>query len=221
MKTLIIIPAYNEEDNILPLVKLVNDYKYDYLVINDHSTDNTRKILDENSINHIDLPINLGLAGVTRAGFKYACENDYDCCICIDGDGQHMPEYIINLINEVENGNDYVVGSRFVNKKKPVSLRMLGSRLLCMLIKLKSGQTVYDPTSGMRALGKNVIKEFAGSMNFHAEPDAMCYLIRKKYKVKEVQVKMKEREAGVSYFQSPFKSIYFMLNVILSIVFVQ
>ena len=126
-----------------------------------------------------------------------------------------------SLIDEIENGNDYVVGSRFVSEKKPLSMRMLGSRIICGLIKIKTRKSVTDPTSGMRALGRNVIEEFSESMNFYAEPDALCYILHKGYNVKEVQVEMKERETGESYFHSPFKSIYYMLAVALSILFIQ
>lgn len=221
MKTLVIIPAYNEQESILNLVRDVKSYGYDYLVMNDCSTDNTENILKDNNINHLDLPINLGIAGVTQVGFKYAKDNNYDCVICIDGDGQHLPKYMKSLIDEVEKGKDYVVGSRFIEKKKPLSMRMLGSRLLCGLIRLKSGKKVSDPTSGMRALGRKVIEEFAESMNFYAEPDALCHLLRSGYNIKEVQVEMKDRETGVSYFHNPLKSVYFMLAVSLSIIFVQ
>lgn len=221
MKTLVVIPAYNEQECIKDTVNSVKKYSYDYLVINDCSKDNTAFILDSENMNHLDLPMNLGLAGVTRVGFKYAHEFGYDCVVCIDGDGQHLPEYMHLLIQEIENGNDYVVGSRFVSEKKPMSMRMIGSRLLCWLIKLKTGQRVSDPTSGMRAVGRKIIAEFDKSMNYYAEPDTMCHLIRKGYKVKEIQVEMKERETGVSYFQSPFRSMHFMLCNILSIVFVQ
>lgn len=221
VKTLVIIPAYNEEESIELLVKNVKEYKYDYLVINDKSTDNTKEILDKKNIEHLDLPINLGIAGVTRVGFKYAKDNDYDCVICIDGDGQHPPKYMSRLISEIEKGCDYVVGSRFVEEKKPISMRMLGSRILCFLIKLKTGKSVYDPTSGMRALGKKVINEFAESMNFVAEPDALCHLLREGMDVKEVQVEMVDRQYGESYFRSPFKSIYYMISVMISIIFIQ
>lgn len=221
MKTLIIVPAFNEQDNITALTEEITSYGYDYLIINDCSTDNTAKILDDKDFNHLDLPVNLGLAGVTRAGFMYAFDHDYDCVLCIDGDGQHPPAFMFDLIREIENGADYVVGSRFIEKKKPFTLRMLGSRILCLLIKIKTGRTVTDPTSGMRALGRKVIEAFNESMNFYAEPDAMCYLIRHKYNVKEIQVDMKERGAGESYFSNPLKSAYFMMCEILSIVFIQ
>lgn len=221
MKTLIIIPAYNEQDNISTLIKDITSYGYEYLVINDCSKDNTAEILDKNNYNHIDLPINVGIAGVTQIGFMYAYDNNYDCVVNIDGDGQHQPSYIGSLIKEIEDGYDYVVGSRFVDEKKPNTLRMLGSRIICLFIKIKTGKSVSDPTSGMRALGRKVIEKFSKSMNFYAEPDAMSFLLKKKYKVKEVQVIMKERENGQSYFKNPFKSIYYMIAVILSILFAQ
>ena len=221
VKTLIIIPAYNEQANIKSLIEDITSYGYDYLIINDSSTDDTEKIIRENNYHFLDLPINVGIAGVTRIGFKYAYDHDYDCAVCIDGDGQHQPKYVHTLINEISNGYDYVVGSRFVNKVKPTSLRMIGSRIICFFIRLKTGVKVTDPTSGMRALGKKVIADFAQNMNFYAEPDTLCYTIHHGYKVKEVQVEMKEREGGESYFANPFKSIKFMLGVLLSIIFVQ
>lgn len=221
MKTLLIIPTYNEQANIETLIEDINRFGYDYLIINDNSTDNTENILRENKYNFLDLPINVGIAGVTRIGFKYAYENNYDCAICIDGDGQHQPKYVHDLIKEIANGFDYIVGSRFLNNKKPVSLRMIGSRIICFFIKLKTGVKVSDPTSGMRALGGDALRDFAQNMNFYAEPDAMCYIIRHGYKFKEVQVEMNDRDGGESYFKNPFKSIKYMIGVLLSIIFVQ
>lgn len=221
MKSLIIIPAFNEEESIEKVVENIKSYGYDYLVINDGSTDNTGKILNEKGYKHLDLAFNVGLAGVTRVGFMYGHDNDYDCVINVDGDGQHPVEKVKELVDEIENGYDYVVGSRFVSEKKPFSLRMIGSRVLCALIKLKTGKTVTDPTSGMRALGRKIVGEFSENMNFFAEPDALCHILQKGYKVKEVQVSMLERQGGESYFVNPFKTIKYMISEILSIVFVQ
>lgn len=221
MRTLIIIPAYNERDNIKPLIEDIKSYSYDYLIINDHSTDDTSSIARDNNFSMLDLPINVGLAGVTRVGFKYAYDNNYDCVISIDGDGQHQPKYVHDLIKEIENGNDYVIGSRFVTEKKPFNMRMIGSRILTFLIKAKTGKIINDPTSGMRALGKKVIAEFSKSMNFNAEPDAACYLVKRKFKVKEVQVEMLDRQGGTSYFVNPLKSIRFMFSEIISILLIQ
>lgn len=221
MKTLIIIPAFNEVENIPNLVKNINNLGYDYLVINDCSTDSSSEIYDKLKLKHIDLSINLGLASVTQVGFKYALEHDYDSVIVVDGDGQHPPVYIKELLEMLDKGYDYVVGSRFVSEKKPWSSRMLGSRLLCLFIFFKTGKWVSDPTSGMRAMGRAVIEDFANSLNFVAEPDAYVHVIKRKYKFCEIQVTMTERQAGVSYFKNPFKSIKFMFNVIMSIIFIQ
>lgn len=221
MKSLIIIPAYNEEENIEKVVNKVKSYGYDYLVINDASNDSTAEILRKNNFSHLDLSINVGLAGVTRIGFIYARDNDYDCVINIDGDGQHPIDKVDSLVKEINNGYDYAIGSRFVDKAKPLSTRMIGSRILCFLIKIKTGVQISDPTSGMRALGKKVINDFADNMNYYAEPDALCHILKKKYRVKEVQVDMLERQGGVSYFVNPLKSIKYMLAEILSIIFVQ
>lgn len=221
MKSLIIIPAYNEAKNIPELVKNIRKLNYDYLVINDCSLDNSAKLYDDLNINHLDLCVNLGLASVTQVGFKYALDNGYDSVIVIDGDGQHPPKYIKPLLEKIDQGYDYVVGSRFLKTKKSWSLRMIGSRILCLLIFLKTGKYITDPTSGMRAMGGKVIKEFSECLNFIAEPDALVYLLKKEYKVLEIQVTMENRENGQSYFSSPLKTIKFMLNVIISILFVQ
>lgn len=221
MKSLIIIPAYNEEENIERVVEKIKSFGYDYLVINDCSKDKTSEILRRNNYNHLDLSVNVGLAGVTRIGFKYGFDNNYDCVINVDGDGQHPVDKVNLLVEEIEKGYDYVVGSRFVEEKKPFNLRMIGSRIICALIKIKTGKTVSDPTSGMRALGRRVIEDFSKQMNYYAEPDALCHILKKGYKVKEVQVDMLERQGGVSYFANPFKTIKYMIAEIISILFVQ
>lgn len=221
MKTLIIIPAYNEAKNIPNLIKKISELNYDYLIINDCSTDESLELFDELNLNHLDLPINVGLASVTQVGFKYAVDNDYDCAIVIDGDGQHPPKFIEPIVNKIQEGHDYALGSRYLSEKKPWSMRMLGSRIICLAVRLKTGKKITDPTSGMRALGRKALVEFANHMNFVAEPDALTHILRKKMKFCEIQVSMDERDAGESYFSNPFKSIKFMFNVLMSIIFVQ
>ena len=221
MKSLIIIPAYNEAKNVPSLVAEIKKYNYDYIVINDCSTDDSAIVYKENKINFLDLPLNIGLASVTQAGFRYALDNDYDCAIVIDGDGQHPPKYISKVLNKIEEGYDYAVGSRFIDKSKNWSLRMIGSRIICAATFLKTGKKITDPTSGMRALNKRVLKEFAEDMNFVAEPDALVYLIKKKYKCCETQVEMQERNEGLSYFnKNPFRSAKFVFSVLVSILFI-
>ena len=154
MKVLIIIPAYNEELNI---VKTVNDLKehtnYDYIIINDCSKDNTKKVCEEHNFNVLSLPINYGLTSGIQVGMKYAYENGYDIAVQFDGDGQHQAAYLKDLIKEVEDGNCNIsVGSRFVTKKKPKSMRMLGSILISSAIRLTTGKKIKDPTSRYESL---------------------------------------------------------------------
>jgi len=223
MKILIMIPAYNEELNIVRVVdELVTDYpQYDYVVINDGSKDRTAEICREHNYNLIDLPINLGLSGAVMAGMRYALQNGYDAAIQFDGDGQHRPEYIETMQKELAEGNaDVVIGSRFVTEKKPKSMRMLGSNVISAMIRLSTGFRLNDPTSGMRMFGKDVIKEFALNINYGPEPDTISYLIKKGMKVKEVQVHMDERIAGESYLTFT-RSMRYMIMMSFSIVFIQ
>lgn len=229
MKILMIIPAYNEELNIVNTVKKIKShnsksvYKVDYLVINDGSTDNTKEICEKNNFNVINLVRNLGIGGAVQTGYKYALENDYDVAIQFDGDGQHDENYIDVLVQEIANGENFVIGSRFVknlSKFKSSSTRRFGIKILSILIKMCTGQKIYDPTSGFRAADKKVIKLFASHYpSEYPEPESTTELIKKGYKVKEVPVEMHEREFGSSSIK-PLKSIYYMFSVCLSIVIV-
>lgn len=218
LKTLIIIPAYNEVKNVPTLIQNIQKIGYDYIVINDCSTDNSRDVYHQLGIKCLNLPINLGLASVTQVGYKYAKKYRYDCVVVVDGDGQHPPKYIEPLIKKIEDGYEYVIGSRFIHQKKPWTSRMIGSRLLTLIIKLRTGKRFCDPTSGMRAMSLRVIEKFADNLNYIAEPDALVDLLLKEYKVIEVPVVMEERSEGVSYFANPIKSAHFMFNVIMSII---
>lgn len=220
--TLIIIPAYNEEDSIENVVNhIVASYPmYDYVVINDGSKDRTSEICHLNHYNVIDLPENLGLSAAVQTGFKYALKYGYDKAIQFDADGQHMPEYIEALCACIDEGNDCAIGSRFVSVKRNKSLRMLGNTLISTLIKVTTGQTIMDPTSGMRMFNRRLIKDFATNINYTPEPDTISYLIRKGLKVKEVQVNMRDREAGQSYLTLT-RSISYMIHMVISIIFIQ
>lgn len=220
MKVLVVIPAYNEEESILKVVNdLTDKTDFDYIVINDCSKDSTGKILVENNIRHVDLPVNLGLQGAVQTGYKYAHYNNYDVAIQFDGDGQHMPEYIEGLVKEIENGYDIAIGSRFVDEKKHFSLRMLGSRIITSIIKLTTGANITDPTSGMRALNKKMIKDYALEMNRRPEPDTLAYQIKHGAKVKEVQVEMLDRTTGESAYAGLGNSIKYMVRVLVTIIF--
>lgn len=222
MKTLLIIPAYNEEENIKPVVdRLQESFPfYDYLVVNDGSKDATEKICCENMYNYVSHPINIGLAGAVQTGMKYAYEHGYDAAIQFDGDGQHNPAYIENMQKKLAEGYNIVIGSRFVSEKKPKSLRMLGSNLIQGAIKITTGKTIKDTTSGMRLFDKNMIKKLAFSYDMGPEPDTVALLIRKGAKVAEVQVEMSERTAGESYLTFA-KSVNYMARMLVSILILQ
>lgn len=223
MKVLIIIPAYNEAENIKRVVgNLIENYsQFDYVVINDGSRDNTAQICREEHYNLVDLPVNLGLAGAFRAGMKYALDYDYDYALQFDGDGQHNPEYIEQMFELTQQKNsDIVIGSRFVTDKKPGSMRMLGSNVIQFCIKMTTGKTIKDPTSGMRMYNKRAIKRLATSMNYGPEPDTVAYMLRCGAKVDECQVTMSERIAGESYLNIT-NSIKYMFHMCTSILIVQ
>lgn len=221
-KVLVIVPAYNEALNIERTIKDIKENtKYDYIIINDCSKDNTREICEKNKFNLISLPINYGLTSGIQLGMKYAKDNDYDIAIQFDGDSQHQAKYLKSLVDELTRSNcDIVIGSRFIIEKKPKSIRMLGSNIISMCIKLTTGTVIKDPTSGMRAFNKEMIKEFTQDLTLTPEPDTIAYMLKKGKKVKEVQVQMKEREFGESYL-NPVKSIKYMLNMLFSIIFIR
>lgn len=228
MRALLIIPAYNEEENILKTYKTIVNYnkqnktKYDIIVINDGSTDKTGEICLKNNIPTINLVHNLGIGGAVQTGYKYAYENDYDIAIQYDGDGQHDVRYVKNIIEPIiKEKADFVIGSRFIKKKKnnfqSTFTRRMGINLISFVIKLVSRKKIYDTTSGFRAVNKNIICDFANNYPIeYPEPITTVELIKKGYRFQEVSVKMNEREGGSSSIHS-WKNIYYMINVIFSI----
>jgi len=222
MKVLLIIPAYNEGLNIEKTIKDIKDNtNYDYIIINDCSKDNTKEICDKNEFNYLSLPINYGLTSGIQLGMKYAYKNNYDIVVQFDGDGQHQAKYIKDLVKEIEEKNcDIAIGSRFVTKKKPKSMRMIGSRLIAGAIKITTGKRIKDPTSGMRAYNKKAIELFVKNASLTPEPDTLVYMLKKQMKIKEVQVEMSDREFGESYL-NPIKSVQYMVNMFFSIIFIR
>jgi glycosyltransferase involved in cell wall biosynthesis len=217
MSLLLVIPVYNEEENIEYVLEMIKQGKfYDFIFINDGSTDNTGHILDQLDVNHIDLPVNLGLSGAVQMGYKYALRNNYDYVLQFDGDGQHKIEFVEKLLLKITEGYDIVIGSRFLTKKRGYSLRMLGSRLLSGLIYIVTREKIYDPTSGMRMLNRKMLKKYAYEMNHTPEPDSLSFEIKNGAKVMEVQVEMDDRYKGTSYL-SLSNSIKYMVKTSISI----
>ena len=221
-EVLVIIPAYNEEANIGRVAEgLVRDHpELDFVVVNDGSADRTAEICRENGYCLLDLPVNLGLAGAFQAGMKYADRKGYRFAVQFDGDGQHRAEFIAPMREKMEEGYNIVIASRFVTEKKPHSLRMVGSRIIAAAIRLSSGASLKDPTSGMRMYDRRMIHLFANQINYPPEPDTVSWLVKNGAKVAEVQAYMDERTAGVSYL-TPMNAARYMTRTLISILFIQ
>ena len=223
IKILLIIPAYNEAENIEKLVDRITDEypQYDYLIVNDCSTDNTEQILKQRGYNYISLPVNLGIGGAVQSGYIYADVNNYDIAVQLDGDGQHDPAYVEKLIQPIIDGEaDFTVGSRFIDKKgfQTSALRRLGINIIRFVIKMCCGVNATDTTSGFRASNKEVTRYF--SKNYahdYPEPEAIVAASLNNFRFKDVAVVMKEREAGVSSINAK-RSVYYMIKVSLALI---
>ena len=222
MKTLIIIPAYNEEQNIQKVVNniITNFPQYDYIVINDGSTDSTATICEHGKYRYVDLPINLGIGGAVQTGYRYARENNYDVAIQIDGDGQHDIAFADKMVQILEqNEADVVIGSRFIEKQgfQSSGSRRTGIKILSNLIKMCTGIKVNDVTSGFRAVNKKFIDVYCGDYsNDYPEPEAIVTAVMYGGRIKEIPVIMNERQGGVSSIKF-WNSIYYMIKVTLAI----
>ena len=222
MKKLIIIPAYNESSNIEKTVETIKKEapEFDYVIINDCSTDNTRQICENHHYNIVNLPINLGIGGAVQTGYRYGYEEGYDLAVQVDGDGQHDPKFLDEMAKYLESHNlDMVIGSRFINKEgfQSSGARRLGIKYITVLIKILTGAKITDPTSGLRMVNRDVMKIFAYDYpKDYPEPESVVAILRQKKKVEEIPVIMKAREGGVSSI-SPKKSVYYMIKVTLAI----
>lgn len=219
-KVLVVIPAYNEAENIVSTVKTVTDQGFDYVVVNDGSTDNTLAVCRESNINVLDLPQNLGIGGAVQAGHKYAQRFGYDIDIQVDGDGQHDPSFIPLLVEQIEAGADLVIGSRFLKETdgfQSTFMRRVGITWLSLVIKAVTGKKITDPTSGFRASGRRAIDLFCKNYPIdYPEPDSIVSAMKQGLTVGEVSVLMRERQGGTSSIGG-FKSIYYMIKVTLAI----
>jgi len=223
IKCLIIIPAYNEAENIEPVVdNIIKNYpQYDYVIINDGSKDNTIKICDKKKYNYINLPINLGIGGAVQTGYKYARKHGYDAAVQMDGDGQHDVKSVGSMLQLIEDDEaDIVIGSRFCNNEGYQSslVRRAGIKFLSNLIFLCTLKRIKDVTSGYRMVNRKFINIYAESYpTDYPEPEAIVEGVMNKGRVKEIPVVMKERTGGESSINF-MRSIYYMIKVTLAII---
>ena len=219
MKVLVIIPAYNEEKN---LKRVVDHFRkvcpqFDYVIVNDGSTDHTEMICKQNHFHYISLPVNLGLSGAVQAGMKYASQKGYDMALQFDADGQHLPEYIQDMVDcMVQQHCDVVIASRYYDGKMPLRMRTIGAKMITAAIRLTTGKYLSDPTSGMRLYNKRIIQQFVKDENNSPEPDTLSYMLRLGADVREIKVEMEERTEGKSYL-TPINASRYMVHMLMSI----
>ncbi len=222
-KKLVIIPAYNEEQGIEMAVHGILEHApdYDYLVINDCSTDRTLQICLENGFNVVNLPINLGIGGAVQTGYRYAFDHGYEIAVQMDGDAQHDASYLSLMEKTLREENcDMVIGSRFIQKEgfQSNGLRRMGIRWFAGMTRVLFGQKITDATSGMRMCNRRAMELFVKDYpRDYPEPETVCRVLRHKFKVREVPVVMRERVGGKSSLASARSSIYYMFKVTLAI----
>jgi glycosyltransferase involved in cell wall biosynthesis len=222
MKTLIIIPAYNEEESLPGVIRdLRENIRFaDILVVNDGSRDATARTAQEMDVAVLSLPFNLGIGGAMQAGYLYAREGGYDVAVQFDGDGQHLAKEIEKLLRPVQEGRaDLVVGSRFLNQGKynATAFRKIGIWIFSSVLSRILGMPVTDSTSGFRAANRRVIEFFSRTYpDDYPEVEALVLLHKKKLRISEVPVSMRERTRGRSSI-TPIRSVYYMIKVLLAI----
>lgn len=218
MKKLVIIPAFNEEGNLEKTIQDIyeNAPEFDYVIINDCSTDGTLEMCRRHGFSYLNLPVNLGIGGAVQTGYRYAYYHGYDLAVQFDGDGQHSAKYLEQMVLHMkESEADMVIGSRFIEKEgfQSSALRRVGIRYFTVLIRLLTGQTITDPTSGMRMINRKLLKKFTEDYpKDYPEPESVVTALAEHYRVVELPVTMHEREEGVSSI-SMGKSIYYMIKV--------
>ena len=223
MKILIIIPCYNEEKNIERVVANLKQAapEADYLIVNDCSTDRSAAICRDNGFSYVSLPVNLGIGGGVQCGYLYAREHGYDITVQMDGDGQHDPAYLHRILAPVADGTlDMCIGSRFIERDGFQSsvMRRVGINFLSALLRVLCGVHVRDVTSGFRACSKRLTAFYADHYaQDYPEPEAIITAVLGGYRVGEAPVVMRERMGGVSSI-SPFKSVYYMVKVSISLI---
>lgn len=218
MKRLIIIPAFNEEGNLEKTIQDIQENApgFDYVIINDCSTDGTLEMCRRHGYSYLNLPVNLGIGGAVQTGYRYAYFHNYEIAVQFDGDGQHSAKYLEDMTRVLqESHSDMVIGSRFIEREgfQSSALRRIGIRYFTVLIKILTGETITDPTSGMRMINRKLLKKFTEDYpKDYPEPESVVTALSEKYKVSEIPVIMNERIQGASSI-SLGKSVYYMIKV--------
>ena len=221
VKIIAIVPAYNEENNIAPVIADLRKYQPDIkiVILNDASTDQTEKVARASGVTVLNLAVNLGIGGAVQTGFIYARDEKYDIAFQFDGDGQHLASEINKLLKPlIRKETDVVIGSRFLEKGgfRSSLARQAGIRLISLVNKLLTGRKIMDSTSGFRAFNQKAISFLAENYSQdYPEPEAVVQLLRNGFNILEVPVQMRARLSGQSSIR-PIHSFYYIIKVLLS-----
>ena len=221
-KILIIIPAYNEKDNLPAVIASVRKEmpEADIIVINDGSSDTTGIIAQREKVEVIDLHYNLGIGAAMQTGYQYAFTEGYDMAVQFDGDGQHPARRIRDIVEPLQRDMaDVIIGSRFAENTGyvPSVSRLIGIGMFAKLMSVILRQKITDPTSGFRAVNRNVIKFYSDHYpEDYPEVEALVLLHMAGYTMAEVPVKMEKRMSGRSSI-TPLRGIYYMVKVTLAV----
>jgi glycosyltransferase involved in cell wall biosynthesis len=222
VRRIAIVPAYNEQGAIGGVIDeiVAFDPDCDVIVVDDASTDSTSERASEHGALVVRLPFNLGIGGAVQTGFRYAADKGYDLAIRVDGDGQHNPAELTELMAAVSAGRaDICVGSRFVGGEgyRSSRSRRVGIRILARTVSLLTGQRVTDTTSGFQVLNRKAIELFAADYpHDYPEVEAAVMVHKHRLRLIEVPVRMRERQAGKSSIRG-VHTVYYMAKVMLAI----
>ncbi len=222
VKIVVIVPAYNEEQNLRGVLQDLRHHAAyaDVLVVDDGSGDATARIAADLGVNVLRLPFNLGIGGAMQAGFLHAGRCGYDIAVQFDGDGQHLASEIDALLGPIREGTaDIVVGTRFLNEggyRAPLFRRM-GIWLFSFVLSGILGMRVTDTTSGFRAANRKVVDFFSRIYpDDYPEVESLVLLHKVRLRIAEVPVQMRKRLTGKSSI-TPLRSVYYIVKVFLAV----
>ncbi|MBL8146357.1 MAG: glycosyltransferase family 2 protein [Anaerolineae bacterium] len=221
-RTLVIIPALNEEDSIAHVIGQIHEHApwADVAVVNDGSTDRTGPIAESCGAVVLPMPFNVGIGSAMQTGFVYAARNGYEVAVQNDGDGQHNPAEIPALVEALQaSGAHLMIGSRYLEDRGYVTpwQRKIGIVILAKVVSLVTRWRITDPTSGFRASNRRTIELCARVYPYdYPEPEAIVLLHQAGFQVREMPVTMNARYGGISSI-TPLRSAYYMVKVILAI----
>jgi hypothetical protein len=219
----VIVPVHDEAESLGGVLAELRTHApdYDVLVVNDGSTDGSAEVARAAGVRVLDLSFNIGIGGAMQAGFKYAIERGYRVAVQLDGDGQHLAEEILTLIEPVRSGRcEMAIGSRFIEGSAPYegsSMRRIATKALSRVCSALSAQRITDATSGFRAYGPRALSYLASYYPAdYPEPEAIVLLSRRRLPICEVPVRMRVRQGGQSSIRGT-RTVYYMTKVTLAL----